>query len=425
MEYIISTVWIFMEVCAFILFYMAFLPAKKSLKQTALLSCITAGVIAIVVNVPLFSFLPPFMNILLVLAISFALFGGKWYTHVYLLLFSYVFAGITDLVIAYGEAGLLNITVDELAQSVLGYTFAGTLSKLITIYVFWVIFRYRAPQNQPSLSGKWLILTVLFPIVSVILLALNFYGHRQDEELSMVVVWIGLVTATANFCVLYLLDSLCKATEQDMNIRLLEQQMELQEDRINALEKNYRQQRKATHEYEHHLLTAHELLVSEQIEEAQKYFTDLLADRSSRVFSVNSGHPVIDILLNEAYQKASDKDIRMTIQVSDLSSITISTKNLSVLLANLLDNAIEAAEKAEPREILCAVVSDDDVLNISVKNTSLPVTIVNGKIPSTKEGTLDHGYGLMSIEYVLKKVNAEYAYSYSDGWFCFAIEIPH
>ena len=101
----------------------------------------------------------------------------------------------------------------------------------------------------------------------------------------------------------------------------------------------------------------------------------------------------------------------------------IPTDSLCVVLTNLLDNAIEACRRIDGyREIRCYVLYDDG-LYISIRNTSEPVEIVDGKIPTSKQDSLSHGFGLMSVGYVLDQLGVEYTFGYQEGWFHFAAEI--
>ena len=113
----------------------------------------------------------------------------------------------------------------------------------------------------------------------------------------------------------------------------------------------------------------------------------------------------------------------MQIQVNDLSQLKIPTDSLVVVLTNLLDNAIEACRRlAGYREIFCDVLYDDG-LYISIRNTSEKVVVVDGKIPTSKQDSLSHGFGLLSVTYVLDELDAEYTFGYDQGWFHFAAEI--
>lgn len=204
---------------------------------------------------------------------------------------------------------------------------------------------------------------------------------------------------------------------------LLRQHMEMQQESMTALEQNYRMQRRSAHEFEHHMQVLRDLLDQDQVAAAREYLNRLKKNRSIHTMSVNSNHPVIDVILNQKYQTARENEIKMQIKVNDLSALNIPTDSLVVVLTNLLDNAIEACRRLDGyREIFCSILHDDG-LYISIRNTSGEVTIVDGKIPTSKADSLSHGFGLMSVSYVLDQLDAEYTFGYDEGWFHFAAEI--
>lgn len=212
--------------------------------------------------------------------------------------------------------------------------------------------------------------------------------------------------------------------QSDPDTLLLRQHMEMQQESMLALEQNYRLQRKSTHEFEHHMQVLRDLLDQNEVDAARDYLARLRKNRAIHVMSVNSRHPVIDVILNQKYQTAQENEIKMQIRVNDLSTVRIPTDSLVVVLTNLLDNALEACRRIDGyREIFCSILLDADGLYISIRNTSMPVDIVDGKIPTSKDDSLSHGFGLLSVSHVLDTLEAEYTFGYEEGWFHFAAEI--
>ena len=216
-----------------------------------------------------------------------------------------------------------------------------------------------------------------------------------------------------------------KQTQPEVDLLLLRQHMEMQQESMAALEQNYRMQRKSAHEFEHHIQVLRDLLEHNEVGAAREYLDRLKKNRSIHVMSVSSNHPVIDVILNQKYQTARENEIKMQIQVNDLSALTVPTDSLVVVLTNLLDNAIEACRRIDGyREIFCSVLYNDG-LYISIRNTSGQVAVMDGKIPTSKQDSLSHGFGLLSVSYVLDGLGAEYTFGYDEGWFHFAAEIEY
>ena len=140
---------------------------------------------------------------------------------------------------------------------------------------------------------------------------------------------------------------------------------------------------------------------------------------------MNTHHPIVDVILNEKYRLAKEKDIDIRFQVNDLSALKLPTDKLVVLLTNVLDNAVEGCERVpENRRIDCSLLLEEN-LYFSVVNSSLPVEIRDGKsIRTSKKPYSEHGYGLPAVRHVLEELHGEFAVEYRDGLFHFAAEIP-
>ena len=269
------------------------------------------------------------------------------------------------------------------------------------------------------------LLVLVFLIQVVIDLAVKYLSAKVSGILYYLAVTGGKVLPVALVMVLRKIRPLPSTaqTQPEVDLLLLRQHMEMQQESMAALEQNYRMQRKSAHEFEHHIQVLRDLLDRGEVGTARDYLDRLKKNRSIHVMSVGSNHPVIDVILNQKYQTARENEIKMQIQVNDLSTLAIPTDSLVVVLTNLLDNAIEACRRLNGyREIFCSVLYDDG-LYISIRNTSESVQIVDGKIPTSKQDSLSHGFGLLSVTYVLDKLDAEYTFGYDEGWFHFAAEI--
>lgn len=289
----------------------------------------------------------------------------------------------------------------------------------------WAINKLRKNVRDHAIQRRWLLLSLLFPGVSTVMLTVIYATFQNAQDLSIGAVIFNIFLIIANVAILYLISSMEKATKQVQEHALLRQQMEIQTDSIVALERSYRNQRQATHEFQNQLQTIYELLLNEQASQAQEYIRQLQSQQTARILVVNSHHPIIDAVLNHKYQTAKGHGIDFQIQVNDLSRLSIGTDELVVLLSNLLDNAIEACCRVQNhRAIQCSILADE-TLFLSVRNTSIPVTILGDTIPTSKTPKEEHGFGLSRIRLILKQLHAEYTFTYENGWFEFVTEIPY
>ena len=172
------------------------------------------------------------------------------------------------------------------------------------------------------------------------------------KEAPYVALELGIAIAAGNIGIVYLIFQLEKSVQANHRTALMTQQMELQSESISALEQNYRKQRKATHEFLHHLEVLDGLLGQMRIDDAEAYIRQLQEQESARIFAINSHNPIIDVILNQKFQTAQQESVDMQVKVNDLSNIPLSTQDLAILLSNLLDNAIEACKANDGAEQL-------------------------------------------------------------------------
>lgn len=423
MEYFISALWIALELAEILLFFSAFM---KSEKKTGILIgfLITWTVIFMANNLAFLQAIAPFARYAAILCMVLCLFKGRWYTHILLEAVIVLLILVVDSALSYGTCALLHISLSELVWRKFTYAMAGTLSKLILLLCTWLLYRVRKGSGLKGVHGKWLLLTFLFPIISIVIIVLNYINNREAEDVSFGVFLVSIVLAIANIGIIYLIHSMEKSTIRQQEVALLKQQMDHQKANYISLESSYRTQRKASHEFERHIQTLSELLAQEEYHTATDYICQLKANRAHKAFSIKTNHPVVDVILNQKYQMAKEKQITMHMQVNDLSSVSIQTDLLVVLLSNLLDNAIEECQRIDShKEVFCSLLCNESFY-VSVRNTSHPVEILNNEIIKRRENDYEHGYGVPAIKYVLESLDAEYAFAYENGWFQFVADIP-
>ncbi len=421
---ILTGFWTALELCFFNFFTSGVFEPKVSRKRR--LICLTATwmifLLMLTSDIPqaVCTFLCGILYILLSALIN----RGKWYQHILAASLTLFLSIIIDTFFVYGSSAILDITVNELIWKKRLYTVIVTLGKLLYACIGWYIYYFGHFKGNHLLRGKWLPLSVLFTAGSSALILSAFLGAQNENDIALSVVFFCSVVVAANVVVLYLVSTLEKSVEKLKEAALLNQQLDIQTEHIVALEKSYRAQRQYTHDFCNHLQTISDLLDTDKPEEAKNYTKELLGQQTTRIFAVNSHHPIIDAVLNLKYQLCREQGIDIRFRVNDLSGVNLPTDLLVVLLSNLLDNAIEGCCRANGKKKLSCSLVAEETLFLSVRNTANPVTIVDNRIPTSKENKQEHGYGMALICSVMEKLHGEYAFDYRDGWFSFVAEIP-
>ncbi len=426
MDQLLYGIWVTLEGAAIFLFLSATLPTKGRMGKAACWFLPVWG-LACAIRFTLGQYLPDWgreaLTISAIILFSLWSFQGSPLRKALFSILSFVFCGIFDAGVLYGFCALLGISMEALAGKRLLYAAAGSVSKVCTVLFAYLLWQYRRWKEPVPIKGQWVLLSTLFPAVSLVNLSVLFFCFQDRADLPLGIFLYTCLLMAANLAILYVLSVLERQSQRQKQMLLMAQQMDLLNQNFSALEKSYRAQRRASHEYQHQIDTVAELLGKNDHASALAYVRQLQNRRASCVFAVNCGNPILDAVLNQKYQLARENGIDLQVRVNDLSKVTLDPAAIVTILSNLLDNAIEACQKLpSERFIECTLLAEEE-LYLSVRNTSLPVAPEN--METTKEPKWAHGLGLPNVKSALSNLNATYAMEYADGWFQFAAEIPN
>ena len=122
-----------------------------------------------------------------------------------------------------------------------------------------------------------------------------------------------------------------------------------------------------------------------------------------------TGIPVLDTILNEKFELFEKYQITVNCMIdSDLDLQFINTTDLYIVLGNALDNVLDnlkMAKSLKNKYTTIRMFHDKGFLRIIIKNNYEGNVQYNGTLPVTGKRQEGHGYGLKSIQYIMKKYN--------------------
>ena len=272
--------------------------------------------------------------------------------------------------------------------------------------------------------------TLLLPAMSTVISFSLFSVYPAAPEAAPQLLLCAVILVLVNGMAIFLLRYLERQQKELQNYAVLSHAIKCERDNVSAWMNAYDNQRKQTHDFQNQLLTVQGLVKQECPEgAAAQYIEQLLQTDFTGALLVKTGRPVVDAILNQKHALAQTKGIRLTIQLDDLRSFALPDDALVVVLANLLDNAIEAVsqiEFPEKRVVRLRMTSDPEVNFLYIENPSpRPVRIKDNRVLTTKKDSKEHGYGLQNIAAILRQYNGIYAIDYDEetGLFRFSAQI--
>lgn len=208
-----------------------------------------------------------------------------------------------------------------------------------------------------------------------------------------------------------------------------EQQIHAQAEHYkNLADANY-EVRRFRHDFKNIRIAIETLLERGDYDEALKLIhqcDDTLEHPASAHSAFDTGNGIADALLTDKQEKAANYNTQILFQGA-IPPAFLSPTDLCVILGNSLDNALDACQKLSSQENKTVSVScncSSGFLFLSITNPIAEKVIIrNNHIVTTKANTTLHGFGLYSLNSIVKKYDGEVLLSSTDDSFTVNIDL--
>ncbi len=279
----------------------------------------------------------------------------------------------------------------------------------------------RSWNQRRALQPLQALVMSFFPGVAVALnIVLMVTGTKQRATLMTMLLTFGMTVAVlVHIAIVQMFND---QVVQRQNSRYRAQ---LEQQRAEALLDSYTAQRRLTHEFTNHISALDALLAQGDLKGAQAYITSVSKTIAAGTTIMDTHNPLLDSILSKKYEDAAHKGVNVYFDLCDLKQIPFDSMDMVIVLSNLLDNAIRAAEPALPPEVYVRIRKTPEEYLISVRNrVQENLDLEDGKLPGSTKKEGGHGMGLVNVQEVLQKYGAEYTMSCRDKWFRFTCAIP-
>jgi len=207
-------------------------------------------------------------------------------------------------------------------------------------------------------------------------------------------------------------------------LKLVEYQTEQSEKHLGEVRSIHKEMRGYKHDFHHHLQTLKGQLEAGEVDRALAYIEQLDNQLMNVDNLLKTGNVSLDAILSAKIAQAKVDSITVTVKANVPDSLTISDVELSIIIGNLLDNAIEACRSVESNRFIRIYISmKGKMLYFSMLNSSGEKKKKTGSLFATqKEGM--HGFGLRRAEAILEEHGGWVKYNSEDGAFTSEFLVP-
>lgn len=239
------------------------------------------------------------------------------------------------------------------------------------------------PLNEDQV-GTWIILSI------ILLFAILFYRVNQQREMEAEIA------------------------------KLKQEQAEIVERDYLALRRTYADNAKLYHDLHNHIEAIYQCLIQGDTKEAVRYCEDLRTPVRQISQTVWTRDKALDYLISSKMALAEQEQIKTKVNIEYPHNTNIRSVDLTTILGNLLDNALEAAKAAPEslRFLNLTIRRINAMLIIKVENGygNTPMQ-ENGKLLTSKKDKAFHGWGLKSVQTAADRYDGTIRTDYKDHVF--------
>ena len=288
---------------------------------------------------------------------------------------------------------------------------------IMSKFLFYVISRILSSiiKKGDSVKGNHWLLFVM-PLSSIFCSILIHYlsSYAKNNEFIYVLCFISiLLLFAANVIIFQVYSKSSKTAAELYELKAIEQKQELDNTYMQIIEENNNDLKIFCHDIKNHLEQISKLSDDPKIKE---YVNSLYGTVNEYSYTGMSDNKVLDIIISKYNSLCQSKRINISFDTKTANLDFMEDIDLSNVMNNLLDNAVEAAEKSSEKGISVSVYSKNNTMQIiKITNSSdtAPKVSEQRLLTSKKNKTL-HGLGLTSVKNTLKKYDAILDWNYDE-----------
>lgn len=327
---------------------------------------------------------------------------------------------ISDLITTVLEMIFLNSDTNALLQSESNERIIGMIvSKPVVLLLVRIVIMIAKKENMQIYRHCSTVLLSV-PIVNILLILsiVNFYESIQLENFNAVYI-VSICVLYNTISIFYLFERITHIASLENKCNILENQMIIQEQHERNKEAYHDKIKAYKHDLKIHFQTLYSMLLKGFSDKAKIYLKSTGLVDEVEYCEVHTGNVAFDAILNSKLSEAEQKEISTEIYCCLPGDIEMSDVDIAVLFGNLIDNAIEACQRADSlyKDIVVKIQYNKNRLSCYIKNTAQSVKKEGNRFVSLKKEKEQHGIGLQNIENIVLKYGGICKMVHEQGYF--------
>lgn len=340
-------------------------------------------------------------------------YNSKFSKKIVVTVLNYVTVNTCEIIVG-AIVGLSGVDIFE--RTYYGDSFCLIAVAVLEFFVIRIIGKFKNLNSNLPIPRTFLVIAVLIPCISLIFEILLF----MLENISDLIYVLSLICVVSlNFLVIYLYDSISKLFNERIETEIAKQETEYYHKQAELIQENSQEVKQLRHDMKNYTIALSELIKNNENEKALEYISSVSGILEPAKIYCNTGILSVDSIVNYKFTRALDLGLSVDSEITIPNNLKLNPDDLTAILGNLLDNAIEAASKAKNKYIKFRASYDRGTVLIVLTNSYNGELNFDGKSYKTtkKDNKAIHGIGLKSIKSAVQKYNGEMKVTHTDTEF--------
>lgn len=264
---------------------------------------------------------------------------------------------------------------------------------------------------------------LITPILSIAIIysLINTKIPKSKQVFNIVVATIFI-----NIMLIYLYDNLIRSMEEKSENQLLKQQNVFYEKQFNTMKSHFDETREIRHDLNNHLIVIESMVKENNIDLLNNYIEEIRENFAIDKTFISSGNIIVDSILNFKLMEADKYGIEYSVEIVIPHTLPIEPFHMTIILGNLMDNAINALKDLEPfnRKMSIIIKLDRGVFLINIKNKfNGELYYKDGLLLTSQKDKDRHGFGLKNVKNTVDKYSGILDIEHTDNEFMTTIMI--
>ncbi len=350
-----------------------------------------------------------YIQLIVMLGSVIVIFGDKLWVKVFSIILYYLLAIVAE-VIVFATLGDWAVGVDVYGNGV----DALILQLFATLIVYSLLGIAVVLWNMLLKRGytpKHFWVFTLFPISQICMM--NSWSKQihagEVSYQSLLEVFIGLSIGFIADAILFWV-MFMQGEKEQIKRQLIEteQQMKLEKQYYQSLWERQEEMSRIRHDFNNQLTAAMQMADAGESDRSKEMLCEL-KQHIAETGNTWCDNAVINAVLSHKEQICQQAGVELTADISLTQTISVGQLELCSVLANLIDNAIEAAKE-------CVDVQASIQVKVFIKGRYLYTKVINtAKKPEKKTPREGRGYGMQIISKIATQYNGEYQAYWENG----------